>query len=65
MIYPKNYEQKIGFDEIRRLLKEYCRSGLGRELVDEMAFTDNAEQVNEWLQQVREMRRLMQDTEKL
>ena len=64
MIYPKNYEQKIGFDEIRRLLKEYCRSGLGRELVDEMAFTDNAEQVNEWLQQVREMRRLMQDTEK-
>ena len=64
MIYPKNYEQKIGFDEIRRLLKEHCRSGLGRERVDEIAFRDDAETVNEWLQQVREMRRLQQATDK-
>ncbi len=64
MIYPRNYEQKIGFDEIRRLLKEHCRSGLGRERVDEIAFRDDAETVNEWLQQVREMRRLQQATDK-
>ena len=64
MIYPKNYELKIGFDEIRRLLKEHCRSTLGRERVDEIAFTDDAVLVNEQLQQVREMRRLMQATEK-
>ena len=36
MIYPNNYEQKIGFDEIRRLLKGHCQSSLGQEKVDEI-----------------------------
>ena len=64
MIYPKNYEQKIGFDEIRRLLKEYCLSTLGRERVEELCFSDDVDKINEQLEQVREFRRLMQATEK-
>ena len=64
MIYPQNYEQKIGFDEIRRMLKGHCQSTLGQEKVDEIAFTDDAATVNEQMEQVREMRRLMQATEK-
>ena len=64
MIYPKNYEAKIGFDEIRRLLRELCLSTLGKEKVDEIAFSADAEVVNEQLEQVREMRRLMQANEK-
>ena len=58
MIYPSNYENKIGFHEIRTLLKERCLSSLGREMVDEMPFSDNADEVNEWQQQTREFRRL-------
>ncbi len=64
MIYPKNFESKIGFDEIRRLLKEQCLSTLGKEQVDEITFSDQANVVNEQLQQVREFRQLQQDTEK-
>jgi len=64
MIYPNNYEQKIGFDEIRRLLKGHCQSSLGQERVDEIVFADDAAVVNEQLAQVREMRRLMQAQEK-
>ena len=64
MIYPNNYEQKIGFDEIRRLLKGHCQSSLGQEKVDEIAFSDNAATVNEQMEQIREMRRMMQATEK-
>ena len=64
MIYPSNYEQKIGFDEIRRMLKDHCQSTLGQEKVDEIAFSDDANVVNEYLEQVREMRRLMQAQEK-
>ena len=64
MIYPQNYEQKIGFDDIRRMLKGHCQSSLGQEKVDEIVFSDNALVVNEQLEQVREMRRLMQTTEK-
>ena len=64
MIYPSNYEQKIGFDEIRRMLKGHCQSTLGQEKVDEIAFSDDACVVNEQMEQVREMRRLMQAQEK-
>ena len=64
MIYPNNYESKIGFDEIRRLLKGHCMSSLGQEKVDELAFSDDASVINEAMAQVREMRRMMQATEK-
>ena len=61
MIYPNNFEHKLGFDEIRRLLKERCLSTLGKEKVDEIAFSTDAVQVNEWLTQVREFRRLQEE----
>lgn len=58
MIYPTNYEHKIGFNEIRTLLRNHCLSSLGCELVDGMAFSSDAVQVNEWMEQVREFRKL-------
>lgn len=63
MIYPKNFENKIGFDEIRALLKGRCLSTLGKEKVDSIAFSDQADVVNEWLQQVKEFRRLTDEHE--
>ena len=61
MIYPNNFEHKLGFDEIRRLLKERCLSTLGKEKVDEIAFSTDADVINEWLAQVREFRRLQEE----
>ena len=61
MIYPNNFEQKIGFDEIRELLKARCLSTLGKEKVDEMTFSTDVDAVNEWLSQVREFRRLQEE----
>ena len=58
MIYPSNYERKVGFDEIRSMLRERCQSSLGREKVDAIAFSTDAAEVNEWLAQVREFRQL-------
>ena len=52
MIYPQNFEQKIGFDSIRHLLKEKCLSTLGQERVDEMNFSESFKDINEWLEQV-------------
>ena len=60
MIYPNNFEHKLGFDEIRQLLKEHCLSTLGKEKVDEMTFSTNCAEINEWLTQVREFRRLQE-----
>ena len=61
MIYPNNFEHKLGFDEIRRLLKERCLSTLGKEKVDEIAFSTDCREINEWLDQVREFRRLKEE----
>ena len=63
MIYPSNFEHKIGFDEIRTLLKERCLSGLGKEKVDEIAFSADVTEVNERLEQLREFRRLQEDAD--
>ena len=63
MIYPNNFENKIGFDDIRTLLKERCQSSLGRNMVDELTFSSNADEVNEWLQQANEFRRLKETTD--
>ena len=61
MIYPNNFEQKIGFNEIRGLLKERCLSTLGKEKVDKIAFSSDADVVNEWQEQIREFRRLQDE----
>ena len=61
MIYPKNFENKIGFTEIRRLLRGECLSTLGSERVDQIAFSADADEVNEWLLQVREFRRIQEE----
>lgn len=63
MIYPNNFEEKIDFDEIRQLLRERCLSGMGRELVDNIAVSYDADVINEWLEQVREFRRLQEETD--
>ena len=60
MIYPSNYEHKIGFHEIRTLLRERCLSTLGQQEVDEMTFLTDSDEVNELLAQVREFRQLME-----
>ena len=59
MIYPSNYEQKIGFGEIRQLLKAQCLSTLGKEKVDGLSFSNDYDIVSEQLEQLREFRNLL------
>ena len=47
MIYPQNFEQKIGFDEIRSLLAAHCLSPLGVERVEQIQFLTDAQALNE------------------
>ncbi len=65
MIYPKNFEAKIGFGEIRELLKRQCLSALGTEMVDRMAFSGDAADINEQLEQTKEFRRMMAGAEQM
>jgi len=60
LIYPTNFEQKIGFDLIRQSLKELCNSPLGVALVDKVKFTCNAPQITKLLAQTEEFREILQ-----
>lgn len=61
MIYPQNFEQKIGFDQIRQLLKIKCLSTLGEERVDQMDFSNDYNEINRRLEQVTEFVRITQE----
>ncbi len=63
MIYPHTFESKIGFTEIRSLLRERCLSTLGKEEVDKITFMDSQERINTQLARVREFKRLQEEAE--
>ena len=61
MIYPQNFEQKIGFDSIRQLLKEKCLSTLGEERVTDMDFSESYDEINRRLEEITEFVRIIQE----
>ena len=61
MIYPQNYEQKIGFDKIRERIITRCLSPLGVEKVDEMAFSSQYDYVCKQLYQTHEFVQIIQN----
>lgn len=60
MIYPQNFETRIEFDAIRRMLKEQCLCRLGRERVDEMQFLTDYDAIDTRLNEVVEFMLMMQ-----
>ena len=59
MIYPDNYEQKVGFDQIREILRNRCIGSLGRELVDKMEFMTSYDSIMKQLHLTDEMMQIM------
>lgn len=63
MIYPHNYEAKVGFDTVRGLLKKQCDSTLGRQRVDGMEFSDNRQDIETQLDATMEFVSILRDEE--
>ena len=63
MVYPENFEAKIGFDVVRKMLKEACLCPQGEERVDAMAFTAQFEQIRTALLQTEEFVRVLREEE--
>jgi len=59
MLFPPDFERKIGFDQIRELLEGFCISGLGQEEVKKISFfIDNAE-ISRLLSETEEFRQIL------
>jgi len=60
LLYPKNIEQKIGFDKVRDLLFQYCLSNLGRYYVERISFSSDFIAIQKLIAQTDELQRILQ-----
>lgn len=58
MIYPRDFESKIGFDTIRNALSNLCSGRLAKEEVDRMAFSTDFRHIAHSLRAVCEMKEI-------
>ena len=61
MIYPSDFENKIGFKAIRERLNELCISEMGKEFVDKMCFSTDVDEIHTYLRLIEDFQTLMQD----
>ncbi|RYX83874.1 endonuclease MutS2, partial [bacterium] len=61
MIYPKNSEDKLGFTEIKQLIKAKCLSIMGQEMVDKIQVMNNFDQIQKFLRQTSEFKNILQN----
>ena len=59
MIYPANFEQKIGFDRIREQVADLCTTTLGRGKAAAAVFLTDAGELEVLLSQTQEMRTIL------
>ena len=60
MVYPVDCEQKLGFDQIRMRLKNYCISSLGQTRVESIQFNSSYSLIRNLLQQNREFKQILE-----
>ena len=60
MIYPTNFETKIGFDVVRRELERHCVSSLGVANVSRLSFSTRRDEVVRWLEETNEFLSIVQ-----
>lgn len=63
MIYPNNFEQKIGIDAIRQFIIEKCLCPIGEEQVTAMNFSTDYATIAKWLEQTGEFARILRNKE--
>ncbi|WP_421918486.1 endonuclease MutS2 [Marinifilum sp.] len=63
MIYPENFETKLRFDKVRELVKKQCLSSLGRDLVDDIRFSNSFNTVNRMVNETNEFKTICLEEE--
>lgn len=60
MIWPVDLEQKLGFDQVRSMLRNYSLCDLGRKNVDAISFASNLGEINTLLGRTAELQSILQ-----
>src|ERR1700744_1499304 len=60
MLYPTNSVDKLGFTEIKELIKAHCLSVMGQQMVDRIQVMNNFDQIRKFLSQANEFKNILQ-----
>ena len=63
MIYPENFESKIGFDQVKARVVNYCETSMGRQQVERIALHSDKAMIEILLSELDELRQVL-DNEK-
>ncbi|HEX8376943.1 MAG TPA: endonuclease MutS2 [Pedobacter sp.] len=61
MIYPPTASEKLGFVEIKSLIKAHCLSEMGRQMVDRIQMMTNFDLINKFLYQTKEFKDILEN----
>jgi len=59
MVYPLNSVDKLGFTEVKELIKAHCLSEMGQQMVDRIQVMNNYDQINKFLNQTNEFKNIL------
>lgn len=65
MLYPQNSVDKLGFTEIKELIKAHCLSEMGQQMVDKIQVMSNYDQIHKFLSQANEFKNILVNDEAL
>jgi len=65
MVYPQNAVDKLGFTEIKSLIKSHCLSEMGQQMVDRIQMMTSYEQINKFLRQTQEFKEILENDAQL
>ncbi|OCX51500.1 DNA mismatch repair protein MutS [Mucilaginibacter sp. PPCGB 2223] len=61
MLYPNNSVDKLGFTEVKELIKTHCLSIMGQQMVDRIQVMSNYDQIRKFLSQAQEFKNILQN----
>ncbi|MGN6181588.1 MAG: endonuclease MutS2 [Mucilaginibacter sp.] len=59
MLYPSNSVDKLGFTEIKELIKAHCLSVMGQQMVDKIQVMNNYDLIRKFLSQANEFKNIL------
>ncbi len=65
MLIPLNSADKLGFTEIKELIKAHCLSEMGQQMVDRIQVMNNYDQILKFLNQANEFKNILENDETL
>ncbi len=61
MLYPENSADKLGFNEVKELIKAHCLSTMGQQMVSKIQVMNNYDQIHKFLSQASEFKNILQN----